>query len=76
MAGAERGDGYGVRIADTIFYRRLARHAGLQFVVLDPDAIDDPDVTEINPLAARLLTEELCRHFRMLPIAYRDGRVL
>jgi glycosyltransferase XagB len=75
MAGVEHGDGAGTRVDDAIFYRRLARHAGLPFVVLDPDAVADPDFTEINPLAARLLTEELCRHFRMLPIAYRDGVV-
>ena len=40
-----------------------------------PSTREEPDFTEINPLAARLLTEELCRHFRMLPIAYRDGVV-
>ncbi|MEA2183929.1 MAG: glycosyltransferase XagB [Solirubrobacteraceae bacterium] len=73
MAGFE--DDRGVRDDDPTFYRRLARHAGLQFVLLEPEATGDPDFTEINPLAARLLTEELCRHFHMLPIAYRDGVV-
>ncbi len=65
----------GDRQDDRTFYRRLARHAGLEFVVLDPGDEDDADFREINPLAARLLTEELCRHFHMLPIAYRDGVV-
>jgi cellulose synthase/poly-beta-1,6-N-acetylglucosamine synthase-like glycosyltransferase len=68
-------DGTGDWVDDATFYRRLAGHAGLPFVVLDPEAIGDPDVAEVNPLAARLLTEELCRHFHMLPIAYRDGVV-
>jgi cellulose synthase/poly-beta-1,6-N-acetylglucosamine synthase-like glycosyltransferase len=65
----------GERLDDAAFYSRLARHAGLDFVVLDDDAIGDPNYSEVNPLAARLLTEELCRHFHMLPIAYRDGVV-
>jgi cellulose synthase/poly-beta-1,6-N-acetylglucosamine synthase-like glycosyltransferase len=62
-------------VDDATFYRRLARHAGLPFVVLDPEALGEEDAAEVNPLAARLLTEELCRHFHMLPIAYRDGVV-
>ena len=66
---------HGDRVDDAAFYRRLAGHAGLPFVVLDDDDLGDPDHAEVNPLAARLLTEELCRHFHMLPIAYRDGVV-
>lgn len=62
-------------VDDATFYRRLARHAGVPFVVLDPEKAGDEDAAEVNPLAARLLTEELCRHFHMLPIAYRDGVV-
>jgi cellulose synthase/poly-beta-1,6-N-acetylglucosamine synthase-like glycosyltransferase len=62
-------------IDDGTFYRRLAHHTSLGFVVLDPERADAEGYTEINPLAARLLTEELCRHFHMLPIAYRDGVV-
>ena len=62
-------------IDDAAFYSRLARHAGLRFAVLDDEAVGDPDYAEVNPLAARLLTEELCRHFPLLPIAYRDGVV-
>jgi len=49
------------------FYRRVARHAGMEFVDLD-------DV-RINPLAARLLSEQLCRQFQMLPISYANGVV-
>jgi cellulose synthase/poly-beta-1,6-N-acetylglucosamine synthase-like glycosyltransferase len=49
------------------FYRRIARHAGLDFVDLD----DAP----INALAARLLSEEACRHFQMLPVSYSNGVV-
>ncbi|MDP2709737.1 MAG: glycosyltransferase [Solirubrobacteraceae bacterium] len=60
---------------DATFYRRLARHAGLPFAVLHPDAVDDADHVEVNALAAQLLTEDLCRHFCMLPVAYRDGIV-
>ncbi len=66
---------HGEPLDDAGFYARLARHAGLRFVVLREDAIGDPDFAEVNPLASRLLTEELCRHFHMLPIAYRDGVV-
>ena len=67
--------GGGEPVGDATFYRRLARHAGLGFVVLDEEASADPGFAEVNPLAARLLTEELCRHFNMLPIAYRDSLV-
>lgn len=54
------------------FYRRLAAHAGLDFVSLDPS---DPEHRPINPLAARLLTEEICRLHRMLPVSYAGGVV-
>jgi cellulose synthase/poly-beta-1,6-N-acetylglucosamine synthase-like glycosyltransferase len=67
--------GHAERDDDATFYRRLARHAGLDFVALDPEAVADPVHAEVNPLAARLLTDELCRHFLMVPIAYRDGVV-
>jgi cellulose synthase/poly-beta-1,6-N-acetylglucosamine synthase-like glycosyltransferase len=49
------------------FYRRVAKHAGLDFVDLDD--------TRINPLAARMLSEELCRQFQMLPVSYANGVV-
>ena len=49
------------------FYRRVARHAGLDFVDLD-------EVT-INPLAAQLLNEEFARTFLMLPVSYANAVV-
>jgi cellulose synthase/poly-beta-1,6-N-acetylglucosamine synthase-like glycosyltransferase len=49
------------------FYRRIARHAGLDFV--------DLDEVPINPLAARLLNEQLARAFMMLPVSYANGVV-
>ncbi len=51
------------------FYRRLAAHAGLPFVTLDPARAADPEHRPINPLAARLLSEHICRYHRMLPIS-------
>jgi cellulose synthase/poly-beta-1,6-N-acetylglucosamine synthase-like glycosyltransferase len=57
------------------FYRRLAAHAGLEFVTLDPARRDDPSFQEINPLAARLLSEQICRYHRMLPVSYANGVV-
>lgn len=57
------------------FYRRLAAHAGLEFVTLDPGHRDDADFQEINPLAARLLSEQICRYHRMLPVSYANGVV-
>ena len=56
------------------FYRRLAAHAGLDFVVLDPTESDDPAYQAINPLAARLLSEQICRYHRML-VSYAAGVV-
>ncbi len=57
------------------FFRRLASHAALAFVTLDPSAAGDPEHQEVNPLAARLLSEEICRHFTMLPVSYVEGVV-
>jgi cellulose synthase/poly-beta-1,6-N-acetylglucosamine synthase-like glycosyltransferase len=57
------------------FYRRLAGHAGLEFVTLDPAQREDPDYRAINPLAARLLSEQICRYHRMLPVSYANGVV-
>jgi cellulose synthase/poly-beta-1,6-N-acetylglucosamine synthase-like glycosyltransferase len=55
------------------FYRRLAEHAGLDYVVLDPELSDDPDFAEISPLAARLFDDEACRYHRMIPISYAEN---
>jgi len=57
------------------FYRRLAAHAGLEFVTLDRRRSADPEFHEINPLAARLLSEQTCRYHRMLPVSYAHGVV-
>ena len=57
------------------FYRRLAHHAGLEFVTLDRSRSDDPEFHQINPLAARLLSEQICRYHRMLPVSYANGVV-
>src|SRR4051812_5616010 len=57
------------------FYRRLAQHAGLAFVTLDPARADEPEFHDINPLAARLLSEQICRYHRMLPVSYANGVV-
>ncbi|WP_205696578.1 glycosyltransferase family 2 protein [Conexibacter sp. SYSU D00693] len=61
--------------ASRAFYRRLADHAGLPFVVLDPADAGAPDHQAVNPLAARLLGPEVCRQYLMLPVAYVDGVV-
>jgi hypothetical protein len=55
--------------------RRLALQLGVQFVTLDPARAAEPDFVEVNPLAATLLTEDVVRARRVLPIAYRDGVV-
>lgn len=57
------------------FYRQLAHHAGLDFVVLDPAQRGEDGFQEVNPLAARLLSEQICRHFLILPVSYANGMV-
>ncbi len=57
------------------FYRRLASHADLRFVVLDPVRIGEPDFTQVNALAARMLSPQVCREFTMIPIGYQEGIV-
>ncbi len=56
------------------FQRRLARHAGLEFVVLEPDHGEDRYVM-VNPTAAKLLSDEVCRHFGLIPVSYLGGVV-
>jgi cellulose synthase/poly-beta-1,6-N-acetylglucosamine synthase-like glycosyltransferase len=57
------------------FYRQLAAHAGLDFVTFDPAAEGTTEHRVINALAARLLSEQIARHFTMLPISYAGGVV-
>lgn len=57
------------------FYRQLASHAGLDFVTFDPAAEGTDEFRAINPLAARLLSEQICRHFTVLPVSYAGGVV-
>jgi glycosyltransferase XagB len=47
----------------------------MPFVTLDPAGADPHEYLAINPLAARLLSEQVCRHFTMLPVSYADGVV-
>src|SRR2546429_6898601 len=56
-------------------YKKLASEAGLDFVTLDPTAADQDGFKIVNPLAARLLSEKVCRHFGMLSVSYLDGMV-
>ena len=55
--------------------RQLALRSGLAFVTIDPAGANPDEHMPINPLAARLLSEQVCRHFTMLPISYADGVV-
>lgn len=55
--------------------RKLAADAGLPFVTIDPAGADPREYVALNPLAARLLSEQVCRHFTMLPVSYADGVV-
>lgn len=57
------------------FYRQLAAHAGLDFVTLDPADVGSPEHQSVNPLAARMLSEQTCRHFTILPVSYTSGVV-
>ncbi len=54
------------------FYRRLAEHAGLEYVVLDPELGGDRDFVELSPLAARLFDGDACRYHRMIPLSYLE----
>ena len=41
---------------------------------MSPTAAGAPTET-VNPLAARLLSEQACRNFMVVPVAYSDGVV-
>jgi len=44
-------------------------------VTLDPDPGLGPSGDPINPFAAQLLPEQVCRHFQMIPVSYSDGEL-
>jgi cellulose synthase/poly-beta-1,6-N-acetylglucosamine synthase-like glycosyltransferase len=54
--------------------RAVAAGAGLPFVSLTPDGPGDR-YELVNPLAARMLSEQACRNFAVVPIAYSSGVV-
>jgi glycosyltransferase XagB len=60
--------------ADAAYLRALAASAGVPFVSLTPGGAGDR-LEQVNPLAARLLSEQACRNFCVVPIAYSDGVV-
>ena len=59
----------------TDHYRRVAEQAGTQFVRLDPAAQNEPEYLAVNPLAARLLSDRVCRQFGILGVGYEGGVV-
>ncbi|MFL5822938.1 MAG: hypothetical protein ACJ764_05795 [Solirubrobacteraceae bacterium] len=56
--------------------RRVADHAGVPFVTLEPTPGAEDSHRAADPTARSLLSEELCRQFGMLPIGVQDGTVL
>jgi hypothetical protein len=57
------------------FYRRLAQHAGVAFVTLEPTQGAEDTYHAVEPAAAGLLSVEVCRQFGILPIALHEGMV-
>jgi len=57
------------------FYRRLAQHAGVAFVTLEPTQGAEDTYHAVEPVAAGLLSADVCRQFGILPIALREGTV-
>jgi glycosyltransferase XagB len=60
--------------ADAAYLRAIAAGAGVPFVSLIPNGAGDR-AEPVNPLAARLLSEQACRNFCVVPVAYSDGAV-
>jgi len=54
--------------------RAVAAAAGMPFARLVPEAPEDERL-DPNPLAVHLLPAQVCQHFTMVPVAYRDGIV-
>ncbi|HUZ29573.1 MAG TPA: glycosyltransferase [Solirubrobacteraceae bacterium] len=57
------------------FYRRLAEHAGVPFVTLEPTPGIEDTYHPVDPLATELLSADVCRQFGILPIAPHEGMV-
>lgn len=53
--------------------RERARQAGLPFVALESRGEGVDPVHPVDFMAARMLSEGVCRQFHVLPIAYSDG---
>jgi len=47
---------------------------GMPTVSLEPDPTL-PTGDPVNAAAAQLLPEQVCRHFRMIPVSYEDGQL-
>jgi len=57
------------------FYKRLAEHAGVPFVTLEPTPGAEDTFQPVDALAAELLSPHVCRQFGILPIALHEGMV-
>ena len=60
--------------ADAAYLRAIAAGAGVPFVALIQGGAGDR-MEPVNPLAARLLSEQACSNFCVVPIAYSEGVV-
>jgi type IV pilus assembly protein PilB len=56
--------------------RRLADHAGVPFVTLEPTPGAEDSYQPLDPAARALLPSELCRRLGVLPIGVEDGTVV
>jgi type IV pilus assembly protein PilB len=56
--------------------RQLADHAGLRFVTLEHTSEAEDTYRPVDPAARTLLSPQLCRQLRILPIAVEDGTVV
>ena len=56
--------------------RRLADHAGVPFVTLEPTAGAENSYWPVDPAARGLLAAELCRRLGMLPIGLEQETVV
>jgi hypothetical protein len=56
--------------------RRLADHAGVPFVTLEPTLGAEDSFREVDPAARGLLTPELCRRLGVLPICVEEETVV